>query len=239
MGELLGALGLAWPRLLLYPGGLFALAAGWLLERWLRRCSGRPAAPASPPAPADILDWLPPLAALSLLPLAPARSFPYGLDLAVAVGLLEWPRLRQIPWHQIERAGLLRAYVPLIAGALLLAEGAGGLGLSGLLTWPESALDRALLLGGALVWLAALPGLLDDGPGGLAGRLRALGLLLVGALPLLGALAALSAGALPAELAGWALPPLAAVGAALLLGGLVSLRRAGAARGGALNGRRR
>ena len=224
MGELLGALGLAWPRLLLYPGGVFALAAAWLLERWLRLCAGRPAAPPAPLAPANILDWLPPLAALTLLPLAPARGFPYGLDLAVAAGLLEWPRLRHADWRRLGRAPLLRAYGPLLAGALLMAEGAGGLGLSGLLTWPASALDRALLLGGALVWLAALPRLLSDGPGGLAGRLRALGLLLVGALPLLGALAALSAGALPGELAGWVLPPLAALGAALLLGGLVRVR---------------
>jgi hypothetical protein len=33
MNELLGALGLAWPRLLIYPGGLVALLCAWLLDR--------------------------------------------------------------------------------------------------------------------------------------------------------------------------------------------------------------
>ncbi len=229
MGELLGALGLAWPRLLLYPGGLFALGASWLLARWLRWCAGLPAR-ATPASAIDLAAVLPPLAALSLLPLAPARGFPYGLDLVVAVGLLEWPSLRRAAGRNLARAELLRRYGPLIVGALLMAEGAGGLGLSGLLTWPAGRLDQALLLGGAAIWLLALPGLLADGLWSLAGRLRALGLLLVGALPMVGALAAMTAGVLPGELAGWLLPPTALALAAGLLGGMVRVRRVAAER---------
>lgn len=225
MGELLGALGLAWPRLLLYPGGLFALGASWLLARWLAWCAGPAPAAEARPRPSDLVDLLPPLAALSLLPLAPARGFPYGLDLVVAVGLLEWPRLRGAPGAALARGQLLRAYGPLIAGALLMAEAAGGLGLSGLLSWPAGWLERAMLLGGAGVWLAALPRLIDPHPQGLAWRLRALGLLLVGSLPLVGAMAALSAGTLPGEIAGWLLPPAALLVVGGALGGLVRWRR--------------
>lgn len=217
MGELIGALGLAWPRLLLYPGGLFALAASWLLARWLAWCAGGPGGPAGRRDLAGLLDALPPLAALTLLPLAPARGFPYGLDLALAAGLLEWPRLRTAAPAELERRRLLRQYGPLAAGALLMAEGAGGLGLSGLLTWPAAWPERALLLGGAGLWLLALPGLLAAGPGGLAGRLRALGLLLVGALPIVGALAALTPLGLWAAPAG-VLGAAAVVGAAVRLG---------------------
>jgi hypothetical protein len=225
MGELLGALGLAWPRLLLYPGGLFALGASWLLARWLRRCAGGPAvATPAPASAADLVAILPPLVVLSLLPLAPARGFPYGLDLVVAVGLLEWPYLRGVAGRALSRAEIVRRYGPLIVGALLMAEAAGGLGLSRLLTWPEAWLDQALLLSGAGVWLLALPALLAEGPWSLAGRLRALGLLLVGTLPVLGALAALMAGVVPGWLAGWLLPPIAMALAAGMLGGAVRVR---------------
>lgn len=222
MGELLGALGLAWPRLLLYPGGLFALGAAWLLGRWLARCGLAPGggwhgAGGAGMLPA-LLGAVPPLAAISLLPLAPARPFPYGLDLVAALALLEAPRLWRAAGDAdasgaIGRAALARAYLPLLVAAAALAEAAGGLELTRLLRLPEGWPGRALLGLGAALWLAALPPLLADGPAGLVGRLRALGLLAVAALPLLAALAA--AGLLPAEYAGWALPP-----AALLLAGL-------------------
>lgn len=35
MGELLGTSGLAWPRLLVYPGGVTVLLLAWLVGRWL------------------------------------------------------------------------------------------------------------------------------------------------------------------------------------------------------------
>jgi hypothetical protein len=223
MGELLGALGLAWPRLLLYPGGLFALGAAWLLARWLSWCGGATLLPARPWRLADLGLALPPLAALSLLPLAPARAFPYGLDLFVALGLLEWPRLRAALAGGLGRDNLLRGYGPLLLAALGLAEATGGLGLSRLLAWPEAGAAQALLLASAALWLAGLPPLLAGGPDGPAGRLRALGLLLVGALPLLAALAAGLGERLPGPWAGRLLPPLAMALAALALGALLRL----------------
>ncbi|MBX0330043.1 hypothetical protein K2Z83_20450 [Oscillochloris sp. ZM17-4] len=79
MGELLGALGLAWPRLLIYPGGLSALGLAWLLSRWMV-VGKRPSPPAPLPLRRErgvvIIDALPPLLALALLPLPPARGFP-------------------------------------------------------------------------------------------------------------------------------------------------------------------
>lgn len=230
MSELLGALGLAWPRLLLYPGGAFAIGAGWLLAAWLSRCAGRPVAPPSAPGPAGLVAALPPLAAIALMPLAPARSFPYGLDLVIALALLEWPRALQ--GRGLSREEALQQYGPLLAAAALLAEGAGGLELTRLLRAPGGWLDRALLAAGTLIWLAALPRLLAAGPGGLGGRLRALGLLLVAALPLLGALAAALGERLPGELAGWLLPPAAILGVAAALGGAFTLRRRSGSRHG-------
>ena len=214
MSELLGALGLAWPRLLLYPGGLFALVASWLLGMWLARCRCRSASPGR----AKLGAVVPPLVALALLPLAPARSFPYGLDLVVALVLLEWPRA--LGWGAQRREELARAYAPLLLAGLGLAEACGGLELTRLLRWPEPLVAQLLLGASAALWLAALPRLLASGPGGLAGRLRALGLLLVAALPLLGALAAMLAERLPADLAGWLLPPVAILAAGLALGGV-------------------
>ncbi|MFQ3661288.1 MAG: hypothetical protein SNJ69_02720 [Chloroflexaceae bacterium] len=215
MGELLGALGLAWPRVLLYPGGLFALAVSQMLLRWLV-ASG--AAPAWPAPPATTLDLAPPLAVLTLLPLAPARPFPFGLDLPVALALLEWPRFRALAARERAPAELLRDYALPLAAALALAVATGGLELSWLLRWPAAAPERALLALGAALWLLSLPRLLRAGPGGPAGALRALGLLLVGTLPLLGALAVAAEPWLPPHRAGWLLPPLAMLIAALALG---------------------
>jgi len=217
MSELLGAIGLAWPRLLLYPGGVFALVASWLLGGWLARCGCGPTAQgrAGLGAPGALVA---PLVALALLPLAPARSFPYGLDLVVALVLLEWPWA--MGWSAQRREELARAYAPLLVAGLGLVEACGGLELTRLLRWPEPLVAQLLLGASAALWLAALPRLLASGPGGLAGRLRALGLLLVATLPLLGALAATLARLLPTELAGWLLPPMAILAAGLALGGV-------------------
>ena len=220
MSELLGALGLAWPRLLLYPGGLFALAASWVLDAWLARCGCRLETheQAGVSAPGALV---PPLVALALLPLAPARSFPYGVDLVVALALLEWPQA--LGWGARRREELARAYAPLLVAGLGMAEAGGGLELTRLLRWPEPLLGQLLLGASAGLWLTALPRLLARGPGGLAGRLRALGLLLVATLPLLGALADALAGLLPGDLAGWVLPPIAMLAAGLGLGGAARL----------------
>lgn len=215
MGELLGALGLAWPRVVLYPGGLFALVASYLLMRWLAARGGEPAWPAPPATP---LDLVPPLAVLTLLPLAPARPFPFGLDLPVALALLEWPRFRALAARACAPAEALRDYALPLVAVLALVVATGGVELAGLLRWSEAAPQRTLLVLGAALWLLGLPRLLRAGPGGAAGALRALGLLLIGALPLLGALAASAGQRLPADRAGWLLPPLAMAGAALAAG---------------------
>ncbi len=233
MGELLGALGLAWPRVLLYPGGLFALVASLVLMRWL---AAGGAAPAWPAPPATVLDLAPPLMVLTLLPLAPARPFPFGLDLPVALALLEWPRVRVLAARDRAPAELLRDYALPLAAALALAVATGGLELSRLLRWPGAVPEQALLVLGAMLWLLGLPRLLRAGPGGAAGALRALGLLLVGTLPLLGALAAAAGPWLPADGAGWLLPPVAILSAALALGVALRVPERWAGRIGAAGG---
>lgn len=212
MGELLGTLGLAWPRLLIYPGGLFALGAGWLLGRWFS-IGGAPARPAAPLTPNAVIDLMPPLAALTLLPLAPARPFPFGLDLPLTLALLEWPRIRALAARTCHPAALLQDYAPLLAATLALAVATGGVELTRLLNWPETAPARALLLLGAGLWLSGLPRLWKQGPAGMVGGLRALGLLLVGVLPLLGSLASVIQPWAPTSLTGWMAPPLAMLGA--------------------------
>ncbi|PDW03590.1 hypothetical protein [Candidatus Viridilinea mediisalina] len=257
MGELLGALGLAWPRLLFYPGGIFALVAAWLLAMWLRHCARalilEPEATWQPnriipftivdcrlqigehgaPMGFSVLDnaacsrvigiiaTVPPLAVVSLLPLAPARPFPYGLDLIVALALLEWPRI----WLQRQptRNDLLHAYWPLLIAAWGWSEATGGLGLSRLLAWPEPMARQILMLMGTALWLTSLPPLLDGELRSLAARLRALGLLLIACLPLIALLAAYGAAWLPNAWQGRIFPLVALVSAALLLGALLRL----------------
>jgi hypothetical protein len=233
VGELLGALGLAWPRLLIYPGGLAALGLAWLLARWMQVAvgAGQDRAPhrIGPPLSlrsgrgaggegliADIVDALPPLLALALLPLPPARGFPYGIDLVAALALLGWPRLRALA----AGGGLaesLPGYGMLLLGGVLMGAGAGGVELSRMARSPGAALGWAPLLGGGGLWLAG-QARLYAGDRGWAGRLGELGHLWVGALPILAALAALAPGRLPDGWAAWALPPLALLAAALLLG---------------------
>ncbi|GAB4449781.1 MAG: hypothetical protein OHK0015_55070 [Chloroflexi bacterium OHK40] len=221
MGELLGAIGLAWPRLLLYPGGLFAVVAAHLLGAWLRRCAGSPVPAMALPGPATLCHAVGTLALLALLPLAPARSVPFGLDLFMALGLLEWPYLAR----RASRERVLRAYLPLIVATTALATATGSVELTALLRVPASPQGQALLAGGTALWLLALRRLLTDASGGVADDLRALGLLLVAALPVLGALASLLEAILPGPLAGWLLPPAAMLICALALGGMMRAAR--------------
>lgn len=85
MSDLLGALGQAWPRLLLYPGGLSAMLAVVMFARLRGVTITRDRHITT------LIDTLPPLCVLTLLPLAPAASFAYGLDLATTLLLLMWP----------------------------------------------------------------------------------------------------------------------------------------------------
>ncbi|RRR71613.1 MAG: hypothetical protein EI684_11330 [Candidatus Viridilinea halotolerans] len=239
---------MAWPRLLVYPGGLFAIVAAWLVTRWLHWCARIPWRTATFGTYQTLGSLLPPLVAISLLPLAPARPFPYGLDLFVALGLLEWPRMQQWLQQQPTRSVLLQRYWPLLLAALGWAEAVGGVGLSRLLAWPEAPLNQALLLVSTALWLSAVapfgshPGSRWNGAkahwDAMSGyrlsaigywhwdspalRLRTLGMLLIGSLPILAALAAHFAATLD-PWAGWVLPCMAMLSATLLLGGLVRL----------------
>jgi hypothetical protein len=159
MGELLAALGQAWPRLLIYPGGASALLLAWLI------CRLAPArSPAMRPAGLALLGMIAPLTALSLLPMPYSRPFPYGPDLLLVLALLDlplWLRLSRepAPLAFAQRAALPAGYVLLLlALALLVAEIgsfdpgvlAGGL--------PDSAAPsvRWRYLAGLLAWQAAL-----------------------------------------------------------------------------------
>ncbi|MFV9503895.1 MAG: hypothetical protein AB4911_04940 [Oscillochloridaceae bacterium umkhey_bin13] len=217
MGELLGALGLAWPRLVIYPGGLSALVASWLLARWLAWCLRQPSPVVRPVQPGAIGDLLAPLLALSLLPLAPAASFPYGLDLIVALALLEWPHARHHLASDDQHSYLERCW-PLLLAAAGLAVASRGLDLSRLLRWPQSLPHQGLLISSSLLWLVSLPGWLGAAPTSWPLRLRSLGLVWLGSLPLLGGLAALRPDALTPAVAAWILPGVASLISAGLVG---------------------
>ncbi len=184
MSDLLGALGQAWPRIALYPGGIAALIAMILLARL------RGARRIAWPDIATLIDLLPPLSVICLLPLAPAAPFAYGLDLPVALTLLLWPELRRAASEQRDPRSLLEQWSALLLAGIALASAANTLNLSELLRWPGDAGRQIALLLSALAWLAAsavaLP-LRSDLPNAGSG----LGLLLIGALPLIGAIGAL------------------------------------------------
>lgn len=211
MNELLGALGLAWPRLLIYPGGVVALFAAWALNRCWR---GTSEPDSRHPCAGGIGDLLPPLLVLSLLPVPPARSFPYGLDLPVALALAEWPRWRVLACNgglapeQVRR--LLAPYGMLLLGASGMAAATASLELAALTRWPDESVRRLLFGCGALLWLTTLPALGATTPeAAWALRLRSLALLAVPVLGLIGALAALLEPVLSAAALAWLAPPLA------------------------------
>jgi hypothetical protein len=213
--ELLSALGSAWPRLLFFPGGLSAVLAALALHARLQGCGldGTPSGTRS--MLQTVIDIVPPLTVLTLLPLPPARSFPYGIDLALALALLEWPYLRMLAVRgQLAQtlAQRMPAYAMLLLAAGGMAEAVGSIGLSDLIAADVTGTDRWLLSWSALVWIGTLPTLLEHNPLLAALRLRGLGLLAVGSLPLLGWLAP----ALPEVGRAWTLVPLGG----LLIGSL-------------------
>jgi len=105
VGEWLGTLGLAWPRLVLYPGGLSALGFAWVLDCLLVYSVDRSVFASTRTAPVDgatgggpwlILDLsavVAPLLIISLLPVPLSGYFAYTPDLLVALVLLDWPWL--------------------------------------------------------------------------------------------------------------------------------------------------
>lgn len=212
IAELLSLLGLAWLRLLIFPSGLFALGIVLALEWATARTSG-----GMPKyddigilsASALILPWL----GLALLPLPLAAPLARPIDLIALIALLEWPRLLAIAaaLRSNNRArtlsgvrrlgGALNSYPPIILAALVMAHATGTLESAGLARLPAAdtaPLEYAWFWAGALALTLALPPLLELGPfaGGadhgmirLAMRLRALGIILLAALPWLAPLA--------------------------------------------------
>ncbi len=161
MDELLALLGRHWRLLVLYPGGLTALAGIVLLGLLLR--SRALSSTVERPSPFDLLLAALWLLLIALLPL-PRTGWPYALDLATYLTLIELPF-----WLYLLRRGLARLdrqatamlnSYPLLALAMAaLAQGAGSFVVHeinrsiGLLHWA-----------GVVAWAIALPPLLALGP---------------------------------------------------------------------------
>ncbi|WP_028459583.1 hypothetical protein [Chloroflexus sp. Y-396-1] len=183
MSDILGALGQAWPRLLLYPGGISAL----LMVLIVARLRGIPPATLEP---FTLIDLLPPLSVITLLPLTPAAPFAYGLDVPTALLMLLWPSFRRAARERIAPQQMLEWYLPLLIAATALVSVTTTLDLSGLLRWPAEPLRQLCFLLGTLAWIAAVPpitSLQND----LAGACSEVGLLLIGVLPLIAGLSTL------------------------------------------------
>ena len=208
--ELLALLGRAWPRLLIYPGGLLAFALVWLLTRAKNQGPGAAGEVAlvgsqlsALGSSAIVLPWL----GLALLPLPHAAAIGRQTDLLAALALLEWPLLLAIAAElrgcgavrqnvQRRLAAALNGYPPLILATLVLISTAGSLDLATLARPPAEAAPAHIALLhwlGAAAWLLALPPALGLGafaaqaPGQGALRvglgLRAVGLVAIAALP--------------------------------------------------------
>jgi hypothetical protein len=220
--ELLALLGRAWPRLLIYPGGLAAFALVWLLERANRspavprrvvdrgsriedrgsRIEDRDPRSSILGSSAIVLPWL----GLALLPLPHAAAIGRSTDLVAVLALLEWPLLLTIAAELRGRgaaeravrriAAALNSYPPLILAALVMASASGSLDVAALARPPAGDMPApgALLhWAGAVAWALALAPALGLGPfaAGMPAanalrigmRLRALGLVALGALP--------------------------------------------------------
>ncbi len=144
------------PRLLLYPGGLFALLVAGLLPRLIRRAPD-PGAPA-PTETAAILALALGGAGLALLPLPGLAPLPGGPDALVPLGLLLAASLILLPAPRSADRRVLGGYLLLLTAALLaLAHSPTGSLL--LLTPPTTAVDvgiRWLIL---LAFVAGLCGI--------------------------------------------------------------------------------
>jgi hypothetical protein len=218
MGELLAALGQAWPRLLIYPGGASALLLAWLICRL---------APARLPAPRLPVLALPaiaaPLTALALLPMPYSRAFPYGPDLPLTLALLDlplWLRLLRepAPLTFAYRAGLPGGYILIVLALALLAGETGSFDpgvLAGGLPDTATPAMQSRYLAGLLAWQVSLSLtlLLPSRDCNLGLALRALGHSWLAALPWLALapaqpwLAALFAAAMPGVAIGLARLP--------------------------------
>jgi hypothetical protein len=233
LNELLALLGRAWTRLLIFPGGLAAFAAIWALALVANRepRTQNRSSIASRSSRLSILGSLiPPWLMLALLPLPPAPGLSRQLDLIAALALLECPLLLAIAddlaagtqaARQAGRrlAAALNGYPALLLASLALAQASGSFEIATLARVPgDLAPAYALPLHwvGAAGWALALPPMLGIGafsagaPLPLGMRLRAIGLVLLAALPWMAAFGTLEEGGLrtPRGLAAWALSPL-------------------------------
>jgi hypothetical protein len=209
--ELLALLGRAWPRLLLYPGGLAAFALVWLIgatKNQEPRTENRVALPGSRFSVLGSLAIVAPWLGLALLPLPLVAELSRSIDVVALLALLEWPlllvlaaELRSGEPATLARgtrrlAAALNSYPALVLALLLLASAAGSLDSAALARPPdENTPPRAVLLhwAGAAAVIGALPPALGIGafaagasalPWARIGlRLRAIGLVALAALP--------------------------------------------------------
>ena len=185
VNELLALLGRAWPRLLIYPGGLVAFGLVWLLVRTKhrdprtsrptndeRRTTNDDTGKIQPNSQFSILNpWLDlsaivlPWLGLALLPLPHTAAIGRQTDLIAVLALLEWPLLLTIAAElndggrppQSRLAAMLNGYPPLILASLVLISAAGSFDLAVLARAPsEETPDRIALLH----WLGAAAWLL-------------------------------------------------------------------------------
>ncbi len=229
MNELLALLGLAWPRLMLYPGGLFALTlvSLWQLADTRHATAPRPQTGVWPSykylfpvprSPLPMLNAVPPLLAISLLPLPLAASLGRGIDLVLALTLLEWPLFVRLSSHtstlddhDLQR--LKAGYALLLPALLSLVQSTRSFALEALVVRPGTleTLATLLRLGGVCGWALALVPLLAIGPfrqeqaPELDDNIRTVGHVLLATLPVL------------ALLGEWWLAPLAPLALGLLL----------------------
>jgi hypothetical protein len=162
--ELLALLGRAWPRLLIYPGGLAGLMAASAILAYQHRQRPKDHALADGQGNGIALTPLEAISAvaapwlgLALLPLPLAASIDRSIDCVVALALLEWPRLlaatRETRAGALHRlSALLNSYPPLIAAVLLLVATGGSLDLAIL---PSTPADTAPPIARAAHWLGA------------------------------------------------------------------------------------
>ena len=163
--ELLTLLGLAWSRLILYPGGLAAFALIWLSARAKNRELRAGSQFLVLRSRFSIFSsiaaaWL----GLALLPLPAAAPMSRTTDIVVVLALLEWPQFVAIARElhgadaHIQRAGArrlaaaLNSYPTLLLATLALAQPAGSLEIAALARQPSETVESSLQ---ALHWLGA------------------------------------------------------------------------------------
>lgn len=208
--ELLTLIGRAWPRLLIYPGGIAAFSLIWLLARTTNQ------EPRTGDYQGIASSWflflgsaiVPPWLGIALLPLPLAVDVGRQFDAVMTLGLLELPLLlttavelrsaEQLTWRRGARrlAAALNGYPALVLALMLLGANAGSLELDALARLPAeqaAPVIAGLHWAGAVMLALALPPVLGIGPFAtplpasqalrIGLRLRGIGLALLSLLP--------------------------------------------------------